>query len=66
MKSWNLRSFVSAYGEAAAASVWEVSQQAVNKALKQERNIQVVLLDGYYEVRESKILNKVSSHFVRL
>ena len=66
MKSWNLKSFVAAHGELAASSVWGVTQQAVNKAVNSERNIQIVLLDGVYEVRESKILARMSETRVYL
>ena len=60
MQSWNLKRFVDEYGVQAAKQIWDVSRQAVEKAIKDEREIQIIELDGYYEVHESKRLNRVS------
>ena len=66
MQSWSLKKFISEYGETGAASVWGKTQQAVNLAVKAERNIRIVLIDDVYEVRESKILRTVNARFVSL
>ena len=66
MRSWNLCSFVDEFGGQSAADVWGVSQQAVSMAVRNERNIQFILLDGFYEVRESKILNRIHESRVTL
>jgi len=59
MRSWNLDKFVDEYGGQAAADVWDVTHQAVSHAIRAERDIQIVLIEGVYEVRESKILRSV-------
>lgn len=66
MQSWNLKKFVEQYGHMAAVSVWGVTHQAVYGAISKGRNIQIVLVDGEYQVRESKILNRVKEGDVQL
>jgi len=56
MKSVNLKKFVKQHGCIATSSIWGVSHQAVSAAVRSKRDIQVVLVDGFYEVRESKRL----------
>jgi hypothetical protein len=66
MQSWSLEKFISEYGEAGAAQVWGRTQQAVNMAKSSERDIQIILIDGVYEVRESKLLNAINARNVFL
>lgn len=60
MQSWNLTTFVDKHGLEATGRVWGVSHQAVSKAIYNERQIQIVKIEGFYEVHESKLLNKVA------
>jgi len=64
MQSWSLEKFVNEFSEMEAARVWNVSQQAVNMARKGGRDIRIVLIDGFYEIRESKILRRINKRFV--
>ena len=66
MKSWNLTRFIKLHGVVATASIWGVSHQAVSAAARTKRDIQVVLVDGYYEVRESKRLGRIKESKVKL
>jgi hypothetical protein len=66
MKSWNLNRFIKLNGVVATASIWGVSHQAVSAAARTDRNIQVVLVCGYYEVRESKRLGRVKESKINL
>jgi hypothetical protein len=66
MQSWNLKTFVAANGINAAVKVWGKSRQAVEQALLKDRDIQIVKLDGFYEVHEYKLLNKIAIDEVRL
>ena len=61
MKSWSLENFVDSHGVNAAAAIWQRSRQTVEQALLAEREIKIVLIEGYYEVHEFKMLNKVSA-----
>ena len=56
MQSWSLGKFVKDEGLDKAVRVWGVSRQAVEYALKVDRAIQITLIDGFYEVHESKTL----------
>jgi len=58
MQSWSLEKFVKERGLVAAGEVWGVSHQAVSGALRSGRVIQITLIDGEYEVFETKKLNK--------
>ena len=40
--------------------MWDVSHQAVSKAIYKERQIKIIKIDGFYEVHESKQLNKIA------
>ena len=60
MQSWNLEKFVERYGVVTTGRIWGVSHQAVSKAVINERDIQIVKIDGFYEVHENKLLNKVA------
>lgn len=66
MQSWNLKKFVDQYGHQAASDVWGVTHQAVYGAISKCRDIQIILVDGEYQVRESKILNRVKADEVQL
>ena len=66
MKSWNLKRFTDEYGAVYAGNVWGVSHQAVYAAILKRRDIQIILLDGVYEVRESKVLKKINKWEVEL
>lgn len=66
MQSWNLDKFVDEFGGQAAADVWNVTHQAVSFAIRTERDIQITLIDGVYEVHESKVLNRVKESEVVL
>ena len=55
----SLKRFVKENGIQRTVDIWGVSQQAVDKAYKSDRDIQIIELDGYIEVRESRLLNKV-------
>ncbi len=59
ISSMSLKRFVKQYGIQQAVDIWGVSQQAVDKAYKGDRDIQIIELDGFVEVRESKLLSRV-------
>jgi len=65
MQSWSLRKFVDEYGCIKASTIWGVSHQAVLSAMNSKREIKVILVDGLYEVHESKRLDK-GTHRSRL
>ena len=58
MRSTNLGKYVADYGFEAVVDIWGVSRQAVHKALNLQRDISIVELDGFVEVRESKVLSR--------
>jgi hypothetical protein len=66
MQSWSLHKFVNEYGAAGAAAVWGKSRQAVEKAVINRRDIQIIKVNGLYEVRESKLLNAIEIDKVQL
>ena len=59
ISSMSLKRFIEDNSIQAAVDIWGVSQQAEDKAYKSDRDIQIIELDGYIEVRESRLLNKV-------
>ena len=59
MQSRSLKKYVADEGMDSAITVWGVSRQAIEKAIKDKRDIQVVELDGCIEVIESKVLSRV-------
>ena len=64
MRSWSLDKFVEEHGAAAAASVWQrsdqpVSRQTVEQAIAADRQIKIVLIEGFYEVHEAKLLSRI-------
>ena len=61
MRSWSLKKFVEEFSIKDAVEVWGVKRQAVDKALAKKRDIQIIYLDGYWEVHESKLLSKVKA-----
>ena len=61
MQSWSLKKFIEEYDTKDAAEVWGVSRQAVDQAIERERDIQIIYLNGYWEVHESKLLKKVKA-----
>jgi glycine betaine/choline ABC-type transport system substrate-binding protein len=64
MQSLGLKLFVDKYGLARAGNVMNMSKQAVHKAVKAGRNIQIVDAgNGYIEAHESKILSKTKGSF---
>jgi hypothetical protein len=66
MKSLNLKKFIKLHGVVATSDIWGVSHQAVSAAAKTNRDIQIVLVEGYYEVRESKRLGRVKESKIKL
>ena len=63
MQSWSLKKFVDQHSVAAVKSIWRrgdvpVSRQAVEQAVDSDREIKVVLIEGFYEIHESKLLSK--------
>jgi hypothetical protein len=56
MESWSLSKFVKKHGLVFTGEVWGVSHQAVSGAIKSKRNINITLIDGVYEVFETKKL----------
>jgi hypothetical protein len=66
MKSWNLKKFIKQYGVVKVADIWGVSHQAVSAAARTDRDIQIVLVEGYYEVRESKCHTRIKESKVNL
>lgn len=60
MQSWSLARFVSIYGPRRAGEVCGMSRQAVESALNIGREINIVAIDGFYEVHETKQLSKQS------
>ena len=65
ISSMSLKRFVKQYGIQQAVDIWGVSQQAVDKAYKGDRDIQIIELDGYIEVRESRLLNRTRINGVK-
>ena len=64
MQSLGLKLFVAKYGLTRAGGVMNMSKQAVHKAIKTGRNIQIVDAGkGYIEAHESKILSKTRGSF---
>ena len=64
MHSMGLMRFVSRYGLEYTAGIMNMSKQAVHKAIKTGRNIQIVDAgNGYIEAHESKILSKTRGSF---
>ena len=66
MQSWSLKKFVDEYGCKATGELWGVSHQAVSLAVRTGRDIQIIRVNGYYEVVESKILMRVRESNVQL
>ena len=58
ISSMSLKRYVEQHGIQRAVDIWGVTQQAVDKAYKSDRDIRIVELDGFVEVRESKILSR--------
>ena len=58
ISSMSLKRYVEDYGIQRAVDIWGVTQQAVDKAYKSGRDIRIVELDGFVEVRESKVLSR--------
>lgn len=58
MTSWNLKDFVKKHGPVLTSKIWGVSHQAVQNAVNANRDIQVTLINGLYEIHESKVLGK--------
>jgi hypothetical protein len=58
MQSWTLENFVKLNGLVYTSKLWGVSHQAVGGAIKSKRNIHITLIDGEYEVFETKRLMK--------
>jgi hypothetical protein len=58
MQSWSLKKFVDINGVVFTGELWGVSHQAVSGAIKSKRNIKVTLIDGVYEIFETKQLMK--------
>ena len=58
ISSKSLKRYVEDYGIQRAVDIWGVTQQAVDKAYKSDRDIRIVELDGFVEVRESKVLSR--------
>lgn len=59
MKSTGLKRFVQDRGINKAIEIWGVSRQAIEGAIKDGRDIQIIELDHSIEVVESKLLRKV-------
>lgn len=60
MQSWSLKKFVEEHSVWEAGVVWGgKTHQAVYDAINGTREISVLLIDGIYEVRESKRLHKM-------
>ncbi len=66
MRSWNLDKFVKEHGWYKVHQIWGASRQAINKAIKNKRSIQVIELDTGFEVRESKLLASAPVGIVNL
>jgi len=58
-KSTGLAQFVDDNGLAKTIGIWGVSRQAIEKAIKDNRNIRIVELDDCIEIVESKVLQRV-------
>ncbi len=59
IRSTNLEKFIDENGLTSLIEIWDVSYQAIDKARKANRDIQIVELDDYIEIRESKVLKRV-------
>ena len=58
-KSTGLAQFVDDHGLAKTIGIWGVSRQAIEKAINDSRDIQVIEFDDHVEVVETKILQRV-------
>ena len=58
MQSWTLEKFVKLNGLVYTSKLWGVSHQAVGGAVKSGRTINITLIDGEYEIFETKKLKK--------
>jgi hypothetical protein len=58
MQSWTLEKFVKLNGLVYTGKLWGVSHQAVSGAIKSNRTINITLIDGEYEIFETKRLKK--------
>ncbi len=64
MQSLGIKIFVARYGLTYTAKIMDMTKQAVHKAIKTGRNIQIVDTgNGYIEAHESKILSKTKGSF---
>lgn len=61
MRSWSLKRFVDEHGLYRASRIWGVSHQAVSKAILNDRAINIVYVEGQYEVHEAKLLSTVAA-----
>lgn len=58
MQSWSLKKFIDEHGIDSLRTIWGVSRQAIDQALTNKRSIRITLIDGVYEVMESKVLQR--------
>lgn len=66
MQSWKLKDFVKKYGPVTAGRIWGKSHQAVGSALDSRREIKIVLVNGYFEVHEFKLLGRSKASNINL
>jgi len=66
MQSWILESFIEAYSVTSVSDIWGITRQAINQARNDKRDIQIIRVDDYFEVVESKLLKKIPCSDIRL
>jgi len=66
MQSWSLGSFIEEYGVSCVTKIWGVSRQTVYMAKPKQRVIKVVMVDGNYEIWETRLLNKAPCDQINL
>ena len=66
MKTWTLKDFVEDYGPVLTAKIWGKTYQAVGYAVESDREIKIVLVNGYLEVHEFKLLGRAKASNINL
>ena len=60
MESWSLKRFVKEFDYKTVAIIWGVTHQAVYRAMKEGRDVRIVLTEGSYHVWEDKLLGCIT------
>lgn len=67
MKTWSLEKFVKEHSCKEAGLIWGVTHQAVSKAVRNGRDVTIVLNNGVYSAHQNEELGSITvSKFKRL